>query len=283
MWLRISPLLLLILLLCPVSLILAAADPNDRDGSNDPPHFSRMPGFYINSFQELEFDRYEFAVNPDKKEAVEGRHYTVNYSANDGITQPSGLQVTRNYLNAAKVIGGEKLYEWEDGGYQNITLKVVLKDVEVWAEISGANNGMYSVQLIEKQLMTQDVVANAASMAGDINTTGKVAVYGIYFDTNKAEVKTESEPALQEIVKLLQTDAKLKLYVVGHTDNVGSFDHNIQLSKDRANAVVSTLIKKYGISSSVLLPYGDGPTAPVASNDAETGRAKNRRVELVKQ
>ena len=262
---------------------MAGADPNDQQGAKDPQIFTRMPGFYIYSFQELSFDRYEFAISPDKKEPVEGHHVMISYYANEGIKQPSGLQILRNYENAAKNIGGEKLYEFEDGGTQYATLKVVLKDSEIWVEISGADNGMYNLQLVEKQVMKQDVVADAVSMAGSINTTGKVALYGIYFDTDRAEVKPESESALREIVKLLQADAALKVYVVGHTDNAGAFDHNIKLSKDRAQSVVNVLVKQYGVAASRLLPYGDGPTAPLAANDSEAGRAKNRRVELVKQ
>ena len=126
-------------------------------------------------------------------------------------------------------------------------------------------------------------MATAESLAGNINETGKAAVYGIYFDTGKAEIKQESEPALAEIVKLLNSDSQLKLYVVGHTDNVGLFEYNIKLSQDRAAAVVKVLIGKYGITASRLTPFGDGPTAPVASNKSEEGRAKNRRVELVAQ
>lgn len=87
----------------------------------------------------------------------------------------------------------------------------------------------------------------------------------------------------KEIAKLLKADAKLKLYVVGHTDNAGTFDYNLRLSKDRAAAVVTALTAKHGIAAARLLPFGAGPAAPVASNDAEAGRAKNRRVELVKQ
>jgi outer membrane protein OmpA-like peptidoglycan-associated protein len=96
-------------------------------------------------------------------------------------------------------------------------------------------------------------------------------------------VKPESKPALEEIAKLLKSDAGLKLYVVGHTDNTGVFDANMKLSQDRATAVVNALVSSYGIPVSRLKACGDGPTAPVASNDTEEGRALNRRVELVKQ
>ncbi len=110
-----------------------------------------------------------------------------------------------------------------------------------------------------------------------------MALYGIYFDTDKAELKPESEPTLVEISKLLKADAKLKLFVVGHTDNVGTFDHNLKLSQASAAAVVAALTKKHGVAAARLTPFGAGPTSPVASNAAEAGRAKNRRVELVAQ
>jgi outer membrane protein OmpA-like peptidoglycan-associated protein len=131
--------------------------------------------------------------------------------------------------------------------------------------------------------MNQDVVANAASLAGSIKDAGKVAIYGIYFDTAKAVIKPESEPSLKEIAKMLQTDPKLKVYIVGHTDNVGTFDSNMKLSKDRADAVVKALAGKYNIGATRLQAGGVGPLSPAASNLTEEGRAKNRRVELVAQ
>jgi outer membrane protein OmpA-like peptidoglycan-associated protein len=131
--------------------------------------------------------------------------------------------------------------------------------------------------------MNQDVVADANSLASSIKESGKVAVYGIYFDTGKSILKPESKPALQEITKLLKADPNLKLYVVGHTDNTGTFDANIKLSMDRAAAVVNSLVSEYSVNASRLRGYGNGPTSPVASNDTEEGKALNRRVELVKQ
>jgi flagellar motor protein MotB len=95
--------------------------------------------------------------------------------------------------------------------------------------------------------------------------------------------KPESAGALQEVVKLFKQDPKLKVYVVGHTDNVGALAANLDLSKRRAAAVVQELITKYAIAADRLQAFGDSPYAPLASNDAEDGRALNRRVELVKQ
>jgi OmpA-OmpF porin, OOP family len=110
-----------------------------------------------------------------------------------------------------------------------------------------------------------------------------VSLYGIYFDTDKTDVKPESQPTLQEIAKLLKQDASLRLYVVGHTDNVGTYDHNLDLSQRRAAAVVGELTTKHGVAAVRLRPAGVGMLSPVAPNDNEQGRAKNRRVELVKQ
>ena len=131
--------------------------------------------------------------------------------------------------------------------------------------------------------MNQDVIADANSMANSIKESGKVAVYGIYFDTGKSTLKPESQPTLQEITKLLKADPNLKLYVVGHTDNTGAFDANMKLSMDRAGAVVNALVSQFSVNAARLRACGDGPTSPVASNDKEEGKALNRRVELVKQ
>ena len=127
------------------------------------------------------------------------------------------------------------------------------------------------------------VTVDAAAMAKDISTTGHVALYGIHFDTDKADPKPESQPTLQEIAKLLKQDVSLKLYIVGHTDNVGLFDYNVGLSERRAAAVVRELTTKHGIAATRLKPGGVGMLSPVAPNNGEDGRAKNRRVELVKQ
>jgi len=127
------------------------------------------------------------------------------------------------------------------------------------------------------------IKVDAAALASDITRTGHSAVYGIYFDTGKADIKPESDAALKEITKLLQQDPKLKLHVVGHTDNVGTLASNMDLSRRRADAVARALTTKYQIAALRLTSEGVGPLAPVMSNDSEDGRAKNRRVELVKQ
>jgi OmpA-OmpF porin, OOP family len=134
-----------------------------------------------------------------------------------------------------------------------------------------------SADVMEKKM----AFVNADDMKQAIHDSGKVAVYGLYFDTDKDAVKSESQPTLAEIAKLLKSEPALRLHVVGHTDNQGKSDYNLDLSRRRAASVVAELTSKYGIPATRLDAFGCGIYSPVASNEAEEGRAKNRRVELV--
>jgi outer membrane protein OmpA-like peptidoglycan-associated protein len=138
------------------------------------------------------------------------------------------------------------------------------------------------VDIVEAKEREQKMVTvQASEMAKSIAGTGRIALYGIYFAFNKADVKPDSDPALEQIAKLLKESSALKLLVVGHTDNVGSFSFNMDLSQRRAAAVVTALATRYGVSKDRLTPVGVSFASPVASNKTEDGRAKNRRVELV--
>lgn len=132
-----------------------------------------------------------------------------------------------------------------------------------------------------KQMEQRMVVPTSSEMSKSINESGKVALYGILFDFNSAAIKSESEPTLVQIANLLKEQPALKLLVVGHTDNVGGFESNQNLSERRAAAVVESLSKNYGVAAARLKSFGVSFAAPVASNQSEEGRAKNRRVELV--
>jgi len=140
------------------------------------------------------------------------------------------------------------------------------------------------LDVVEAKPMEEKMVTvDAATMAKDIAATGRVALYGLYFDTDKADLKPESTPALDELGKFLKAQPNLKVYIVGHTDNVGVFDYNMSLSQRRAKSVVDRLVQAYGIGPDRLQAVGAGLIAPIAPNDDEAGRAKNRRVEIVKQ
>jgi len=141
---------------------------------------------------------------------------------------------------------------------------------------------IYMIDIIEETKMKDDLIKiNADEMLKGIKTDGKISLYGIYFDFDKDDVKPESEPTLKEIVTLLKKDTQLNLYVVGHTDNKGKIDYNVELSKRRAASVVKELTRKYGVNPNRLTPDGVGPLAPVSTNETEDGRKLNRRVELV--
>lgn len=124
---------------------------------------------------------------------------------------------------------------------------------------------------------------SASEIGKGLDANGKVAIYGILFDFNKADIKPESKPSLDQIGLLLKQQPTLKLHVVGHTDNVGSLSANLDLSRLRAKAVAAALVENYGIAAGRLTSNGVANLAPVASNTSEQGRAKNRRVELVLQ
>jgi len=126
-------------------------------------------------------------------------------------------------------------------------------------------------------------VADANAIAQALGTEGKVAIYGVNFDTGKADIRPDSKAQLAEMARTLERHAELKVFIVGHTDNQGDFDANMALSQKRADAVVAVLVKDYGIAGSRLRAAGDANTAPVASNASEEGRARNRRVEMVIQ
>jgi OmpA-OmpF porin, OOP family len=128
----------------------------------------------------------------------------------------------------------------------------------------------------------QMVLVKASDMAKQLAASGVVDIYGILFDVDKTNIKPESKPTLDQVALLLKSDPKLSLEISGHTDNTGTVDHNSKLSQGRAAAVVDVLVKSYGIAPQRLHAKGYGATRPVASNDTDDGRAKNRRVELKK-
>ncbi len=251
----------------------------DKKGCADPALFPvRMPGYYIIDCRSAEFDAYDFKMPNAKKNRQEGKFTFVTYQLERGKQEPGAVAIVRNYEEALKKIGGTiatSTANWYVNG------SVLVDGTEVWAEAE-RGNGKIWIRTIEKKAMKQYVVADAAALSNDIRAKGHVAVYDIHFDTGKAVVKPESKPALDEVAKLLKGDPGLKLWVVGHTDSVGKVEDNMRLAQARGEAVVAELVNAYGIQASRLKGYGVGPLAPVAGNEDEAGRAKNRRVDLVK-
>jgi outer membrane protein OmpA-like peptidoglycan-associated protein len=304
-------------LLIGVSAPFAAGQDQDVEGSKDHPLISRYPGSYIAKYLSKEFDEFNLPLGPvdeentiTKSQHLEGKITRIVYVAPAGRTV---LEVFRNYQAALKKGGFQTLFTcgpqgcgstianayansgdstdyWgPEHGIHYISAKLARPEGDVYVSLLVDDQGPDSrasaeLYIIEVKPMESDLITvDAKSLANDINRTGHASVYGIYFDTGKADVKPESDATMKEIAKLLQGDPKLRLYVVGHTDNQGTLDMNMDLSRKRADAVLAALTTKYGVSASRLRSYGCGPYSPVASNDSEDGRAKNRRVELVKQ
>jgi len=268
------------------ALAVPAAGPagaQDAKGCQDHPLFTRMPDFVIGGCKVNEFDFFEFDVTKDgrpEKVRVEGRKTVINYRLKAGAAKPGAPEIVQNHVNAIKAVGGNVLRQ--QAGVA--TLMISKGGAQTWIKVAANQVGIsYDLTIVEKAAMAQQVTADAGTMAREIADTGRIAVYGIYFDFDKAELKPESKPTLDEIAKLLAADPQLRLYVVGHTDNVGEVAYNMTLSQTRAEAVVKALVAEYRVDGGRLKPYGVGPLSPIATNKTEEGRAKNRRVELVGQ
>lgn len=248
----------------------------DVEGSMDHPLLSRMNNFYISSYEFFKYDSYEFYDEEDNEYVIEGQKWVIEYTLKEGYESPGQLKVRKNHINAVKKIGGTILYE------QGVTMKVIHEDKEAWIDLWVSSDGSdYRLTIVETKTMEQEVTADPKAMAGDIKSTGRAVVYGIYFDFDSAVIKPESEPTLQAIAEMLKDHPSLNVYVVGHTDMTGTLEYNLNLSENRANAVVQKLIQDYGISTARLQAKGVGPLSPVSTNQTEQGRKQNRRVELV--
>lgn len=169
------------------------------------------------------------------------------------------------------------------GGQRTLGVVTFTIDPGAYCDALKDRTGVLVVAVEPKAREQKMVTVSASDMAKALADAGRIALYGIYFDTNKSAVKAQSRPTLEQIAALLKAQPKLKLAVVGHTDDIGGASYNKGLSQRRADAVVATLIEDFGIAPERLESRGLGMDKPVADNDSEEGRAKNRRVELVKR
>jgi outer membrane protein OmpA-like peptidoglycan-associated protein len=245
--------------------------------------------------------------------AVSGKYWRITY---EGPPNRSALEVVRNLEKGLSSKGFESLLfcKTTECGGSGLWMAITGGGGKI---VSNWDTSVYSVQKLSRpvegdvwismlavemkrgselipQLLVDIVEANpmetekvvfvdATKMEQDISDSGKVSIYGILFDLDKADIKPDSKATLDEVSKLLKSQPGLNLVVSGHTDNQGTFDYNLSLSQRRAESVVSALVNEYGISRERLIPFGVGMASPVASNETEAGRARNRRVELVKR
>jgi len=277
-------------------------------GCKDHPLFSRVPNYEIYNCMNADFDAIDFPKPGLKQweksedyESIEGKVYNVSYKLKTGATPASSLQIIRNFQNAVKATGGTVMGDFANpfrasltrsmqkymvespGGTsydRYTTLKLTKGNSEYWVNIAASDSYEdYNVVVVERQAMKQDVSVN--ELVDKLNKEGFITLY-INFDTGKSTIRADSNKTLDEAAKVLEVASTLKIEVAGHTDNVGGQNFNQKLSMDRANAVMAALVKR-GIAANRLSAKGYGQTVPIADNRTEDGRAKNRRVELVKK
>lgn len=300
----------LILALISAFLVASVAFAGDVGGGKDYPGIGRFKGSTITGYDAKNFDAMRFQAAPFKDgkptdaRRVEGQVTRIAYRTHVG---PSIVEVSRNFETQLAKAGYEPLvtcdtdacggipfteasdilplplmnvdgfnYHYYAGhktsasGESYATLFVSSNNNEITAQLSIANVGAMKNNMVD-----------ASAMAKGLGDKGHIALYGIYFDTDQATIKPASAPTLAQIAKLLNGQPTLHVFIVGHTDNQGNYDHNMDLSRRRAAAVAAALTAKYHIAAARMRTAGVGFLAPVASNASEAGRALNRRVELV--
>jgi outer membrane protein OmpA-like peptidoglycan-associated protein len=236
-----------------------------------------------------DFDAHEFpvidaATGKKSNQTVKGKTWQLLYEVrtDDGsrATNISTLEFIENYKNAALAKGGEVVFE--DRG--RLVFSIPRDDGgTTWCDVKPQGNmGQQYVKIVDEEGLKQAMTFGPAEMKTALDKDGRILLYGIHFDLDQATLRQDSDKQLQHIVTLLNQNPDLILEVQGHTDDQGDDAHNMALSQRRAEAVLGYLVL-FGIDAARLTPAGYGETAPVAPNDTEAGRAKNRRVELVRQ
>lgn len=291
---------------------------SESERARDHPLVSRYPGSRIRERRHRDYETFAVPVSAESR-INSGMNFerldltgelTQHYYELDGV---SSLQVYENYRSAldaadfeiifecklaecgnssqARTLGAQvsptgNVYNYYRKPYYLVGKRRTLSGPAYVALFVGGYRDSTAIQqvVIETREAEVDLVAvNPDLLLQELEEAGRASIYGIQFDTNKATVTQESKPALDSVGKLLKEQSKLELYVVGHTDDTGPVEHNLQLSQDRAKAVVQRLVNDYGIDAKRLHAAGVGPYSPTANNATDEGREQNRRVELVKR
>jgi OOP family OmpA-OmpF porin len=300
------------LLVAPAFLEMSGAHAQRGDvaGSRDYPGIGRFAGSVITGYQVKDFDAARLQAAPFKngkaadERRLEGRVTRIAYRTNPG---PSILEVSRNFETQLAKAGFETLVAcdtdacgaipfteaidalpmpqmWIDGfNYRYYAGRKAEGGRETYAAVlvSKSNDDIYAQLVVAVVGAMENKMVDAGAMAKGLREQGHIALYGIYFDTDKAVIKPESRPTLEEIAKLLRAQPQLNVFIVGHTDSQGTHEYNADLSRRRAEAVAAELAKSYKIVATRLKTAGVGFLAPIGSNATDDGRALNRRVELV--
>ena len=268
-----------------LSLLFNAALLNSQD---DIEHsmVKKMPGFKLKKSlsKKSNFSIFQFRIIENKKIITlekKGRYWKLVYHNLDNKgkfnTKISKIDIMNNYRAAAKEMGGKVLYAKRG----RITFTLPLNNGgKLWAYVF-ALDGNYELIIIEEEGFKKQLVFSAYQMKRTLDSLGTISIYGINFDTAKDRLKQGSEKVLIEIVELMKNYPELRIEIQGHTDNVGLANYNLDLSNKRADTVKDYLLL-FGVEKKRMIAKGYGLSKPIVSNDTEEGRAKNRRVELLK-
>lgn len=248
----------------------------DAEDCKDHPLLTRMPDYLISECA-VNFNHLDFFNSKGEDVSLEGNLTYIWYYFNEksGKKEPSYLQIIKNYANAIIKTGGKKIYENAEVGCYELNKNGMLYKIKV----SCTNSSDILLYVLEMEPMKQEVSAN--EMLEALNKDGFISL-NILFETGKSNIQSESLPIVDQIYELLKNDPSLKISIEGHTDNVGDAVANKKLSGDRSKSVLDALVSK-GIDNSRLSNTGWGQEKPVADNRTEEGKARNRRVEIVKK
>ncbi|MGY6744438.1 MAG: OmpA family protein [Cecembia sp.] len=241
-----------------------------------------LPNHSISGCEEKEFDKLKLDYTDKDGTWIQyekaGYFLKTFYTfEGDWEKRPSNPMIFQNYIQAVNSKGGNVINQ------SNSLLFLSFKSAgeSWWILVQSDQSGTYSVSCVKEENVNQYIVLSADDIEREIKATGKATFYGIYFDTDKSEIKPESKETLEQMAKYLKENPQVNVFIVGHTDNTGTYEHNQKLSEKRAEAVVNYLIENYQIATSRLKAYGVSSLSPITTNTSEEGKSKNRRVEMV--
>ena len=209
-------------------------------------------------------------------QTAEGRFWPLEYQLDDPDT--SGDEIMSNYATEAERVGGEVL----ERNATRMRFRIVNRGGgTTWAIMDVRSNGRYELEVIDEAGLDLSLEFDSAAMFDALTRDGKVAIYGILFDVNLADLRPGSGEVIDTVADVLTLNPGLRVEVQGHTDSTGAAERNRQLSLERAQSVAAALAL-YGVEPNRLVPRGFGPDQPIADNADEQGRQQNRRVELVR-
>ena len=233
---------------------------------------TRVSGELTRLFYENPQQRSPHEIFANYKEALEKAGFKILFACAETACGPSWASSRWGRVNGMKYVSSPMWFlaaqRTKDETYVAVSVVKLRHQIDV---------------LQGKPMETGLVTVTAEALKKGLAAEGRAVLDGIVFDHDKATIKPESKAALDVIAGFLKSDPGLKVFIVGHTDTVGTLDYNLKLSHQRAEAVVNALVKNHGIAADRLSAHGVGPLSPARTNRSEQGKSQNRRVEMVER